>query len=203
MLTDFLGYLNDLDMRDYIELASENVLVANSEAVLALKNFCRGIEEILENTPQCGVPKRVAKLLPDLLAVPELLASVQCQSPPGSYGRNSVFISPQDMFSVVAMVWPPGVTTPIHDHRDWCALGVYKGKIEETYYAPASEASDCTRAIPQNTGCHAPGAITHTSVDRCNIHKIHNSTDAVAISVHVYGGNCEKLGPNLDRVYSI
>jgi len=40
-------------------------------------------------------------------------------------------------------------------------------------------------------------------VDAPNIHRIHNPTDEIAISIHVYGGNCETRGPNLDRIYTV
>ena len=103
----------------------------------------------------------------------------------------------------ITMVWPAGVTTPIHDHRDWCAIGVYEGLIEEAYYSPADASPDCATAVPSRTVRHGPGAIAHLPVDAPNIHSIHNPTDKVAISIHVYGGNCETLGPNLDRIYTV
>ena len=40
-------------------------------------------------------------------------------------------------------------------------------------------------------------------VDGPNIHTINNPTEEVAISIHVYGGNFEILGPNLDTIYTV
>ena len=168
-----------------------------------LHRFCHDIGRALETEMPCDVPRRIAGLLPDLLRQPDLLTPAQRAAPTDAYGRNPVFICPQDKFSVLAMVWPAGVTTPIHDHRDWCTIGVYEGLIEETYYSPASEAPDCTTAVPNRTVHHQPGAIAHMPLDAPNIHKIHNPTDDIAISIHVYGGNCETFGPNLDKIYTV
>lgn len=190
-------------MHEIIDVTSEGLGTAKAGQAATLDRFCREIGRALASEALCDVPRRVAGLLPDLLRLPDLLTAEQRCTPVDSYGRNRVFICPQDKFSVLAMIWPAGVTTPIHDHRDWCTLGVYEGVIEETYYSPASDAPDCTFAVPQKTVRHEPGAIAHLPVAAPNIHRIHNPTDDVAISIHVYGGNCEKLGPNLDQVYTV
>lgn len=168
----------------------------------SLEDFCGAVGQVVESHALRDVPGRVAELLPDLLCQPALLTDEQRNAPTDGYGRNRVFICPQDKFSVLAMIWPAGISTPIHDHRDWCTLGVYEGEIEETYYDPATDGSDCTTAVARKTVHHNPGAIAYLPVDAPNIHCIHNPTDEVAISIHVYGGNCETLGPNLGKVYS-
>ena len=189
-------------MHDLIDpSASENNVVPATAQEL-LERFCRSVGGVIDGTSLSEVPAKIADILPELIAQPGLLSDVQRQAPVDSYGRNRVFICPQDKFSVLAMVWPAGVTTPIHDHRDWCTLGVYEGVIEETYFDPASDDLDCTTAVATKTVSHRPGAIAHLPVDAPNIHCIHNPTDEVAISIHVYGGNCETLGPNLGKVYS-
>jgi predicted metal-dependent enzyme (double-stranded beta helix superfamily) len=189
-------------MHENIETVSEDISVTKARAI-SLDRFCHDIGRALQTEPLCDIPRRVAGLLPDLLVQPNLLTPAEKCAPADGYGRNRVFICPQDQFSVLAMVWPAGVTTPIHDHRDWCAIGVYEGLIEETYYHPANAAPDCATAVPGRTVRHGPGAIAHLPVNAPNIHSIHNPTDQVAISIHVYGGNCETLGPNLGKIYTV
>ena len=41
----------------------------------------------------------------------------------------------------------------------------------------------------------------HLPVGGGDIHCMHNPTDRAAVSVHVYGGNSAKLGPNVVKVY--
>ena len=43
-------------------------------------------------------------------------------------------VAPDGVFSVVAVVWQPGQTIPIHDHGSWCVVGVYEGEEEEISY---------------------------------------------------------------------
>ncbi len=190
-------------MHEFIDIASEHLGSKIAAQAVALDRFCHDIGRALETNALCDVPRRVAGLFPDLLLLPDLLTPAQRCAPVDTYGRNRVFICPRDKFSVLAMVWPAGVSTPIHDHRDWCSLGVYEGIIEETYYTPASAAPDCAAAVPNRTVRHRPGAIAHLPVDTPNIHSIRNPTDKVAISIHVYGGNCETLGPNVGRIYTV
>jgi len=190
-------------MHELIDIAAEDFGALKEARAASLGRFCHTIGRALETEALCDVPRRVARLLPDLLRQPDLLTPAQRSMPCDGYGRNPVFICPRDKFSVLAMVWPAGVSTPIHDHRDWCTLGVYEGMIEETSYSPAATAPDCATAVPGRTVCHRPGAIAHLPIDAPNIHSIRNPTDRVAISIHVYGGNCETRGPNLGRIYTV
>jgi predicted metal-dependent enzyme (double-stranded beta helix superfamily) len=190
-------------MHELIDSAAHETAIVRSGGIAPLEDFCRSVGSVVSSTALSDIPRQVAGLLPDLLALPDILSDAQRQAPPDGYGRNCVFICPQDMFSVLAMIWPAGVSTPIHDHRDWCSLGVYQGVIEETYYHPLDDTPDCTRAVPQKMVRHQPGSVAHVPVVGPNIHKIHNPTDEVAISIHVYGGNCETLGPNLDKIYTV
>ncbi len=190
-------------MHELIEPSAHQSDRAPGSSLASLERFCRSVGTVIDGTSLADIPAKVADLLPDLLALPDLLTDKQRQSPVDGYGRNRVFICPQDKFSVLAMIWPPGVSTPIHDHRDWCSLGVYEGVIEETRYNPLDDTAGCTIAVPYKVARHEPGAVGHMPVFAPNIHKIHNPTDEVAISIHVYGGNCEALGPNLDKIYTV
>lgn len=190
-------------MHEILDAASEGTSARNAAPAAALNKLCHDIGRAVDTEATCDLPRYVATLMPDVLAQPDLLTAEQRSAPTDCYGRNPVFICPQDKFSVLAMIWPAGISTPIHDHRDWCTLGVYEGVIEETYYSPASDAPDCVTAVEQKMVRHQPGDIAHLPVDAPNIHKIHNPTDKAAISIHVYGGNCEALGPNLDKIYTV
>jgi predicted metal-dependent enzyme (double-stranded beta helix superfamily) len=190
-------------MHDLIENPPSDRPTARRSTALAWRDFCSAVGATVDAFPLARVPARVAALLPDLLSLDGLLTPEQQAAPQDGYGRNRVFICPGDRFSVLAMVWPPGISTPIHDHRDWCALGLYRGEIEETRYDPATVTARRATASPHATIRHRTGAVAHLPVDAPNIHRIHNPTEEVAISIHVYGGNCETRGPNLDRVYTL
>ena len=167
------------------------------------QDTCRLIGGIVRETPAADVPRRVADLLPPLLDDPDLLTDEHRMTPAEGYARHDVFLCPADAFSVLAVVWPPGISTPIHDHATWCAFGVYEGTIRDTHYVPAGVSGDCPLAEVHRVFERQPGDIAHLPVASPNIHCVHNPTDKPAISIHIYGGNAQKLGPNVEKIYTL
>lgn len=169
----------------------------------SFQDTCRHIGGIVRGTPAADVPRRVAELLPPLLRDRTLLTDAQRAAPAERYARHEVFLCPADAFSVLAVVWPPGISTPIHDHATWCAFGVYEGTIRDTHYAPVGVAGDRPLAEVAGVFERRPGDVAHLPVSSPNIHCVHNPTDRPAISIHIYGGNAQKLGPNVEKIYTL
>jgi predicted metal-dependent enzyme (double-stranded beta helix superfamily) len=169
-------------------------------AAMTLNEFCRKAGDIAAGAPAAEVPPRIADCLPGLLANDTLLAPAQRKAPASGYGRNIVFVFPSGLFSVLAVVWPAGISTPVHDHKTWCAFGVYDGEVFETRYDPADDEPCRDRAFAVARGAHGAGAIAHLPVTG-NIHRVQNLTRRTAITIHIYGGDSRRLGPNVERVY--
>lgn len=165
----------------------------------ALDAFCRQVGDVVATAPEAEIAACIATLLAPLLATPDLLTPEQRAVPPHGYGRHRVFICPDGAFSILAAVWPAGIVSPIHDHMTWCALGVYQGVIRETRYVPAGE--DAV-ARPVAVNDLLSGAVAHLPHDAPDIHSMHNPGEAPAISIHVYAGDADKLGPNLKKIYT-
>lgn len=178
---------------------------AEAVSTQSLEAFCRAISEITADLPEKEIPGRIAALLPGILCQPNLLTPEQRTEPETGYDRHTIFMCPGDRFSVMAVVWPAGVYSPIHDHATWCAFGVYDGVVEETCYEALGEdqvdADGKPLARLVSTEHHRPGAVGHMPAAASHIHRMHNPGSQAAISIHVYGGNCEKQGPNVDKVY--
>ena len=51
-----------------------------------------------------------------------------------NYARHLLHADPAGRFSVLSIVWSPGQMSPVHGHHTWCAVGVFKGEIEETFF---------------------------------------------------------------------
>ena len=168
---------------------------------MELQTFCKSVGRMIADHPVEAVPGLVAGILPEILRDRGLLSADQKALPPTGYGRHDVFICPDDAFSVIAAVWPAGYVSPIHDHQTWCAFGVFEGVIEETRYRCRSGREDCLDAIPAKTQTWVAGDIAHLPVGGGDIHCMRNPTDRAAVSVHVYGGNSVKLGPNVVNIY--
>lgn len=170
---------------------------------MGLNDFCKQIDAILEDLPDHEAPERIAEILPGVLSTPNLLIPEHRALPPSGYGRHDVFLCPSDRFSILAAIWPAGIHSPIHDHLTWCAFGVYEGVLHETRYRPAHSGENCSHAVKSDFFEHKKGVAGYLPPDEPDIHCIHNPTDQTVISIHVYGGNAEKLGPNLETIYSV
>ncbi|MFC7551922.1 hypothetical protein ACFQU7_05950 [Pseudoroseomonas wenyumeiae] len=81
-----------------------------------------------------GRPERVAAAIQAHLHDPDLLAGISCPSCPNSYIRHLLHADPGGSYAVVALIWRPGQMSPVHAHRTWCALGVYRGVLSEAFY---------------------------------------------------------------------
>jgi len=165
----------------------------------ALANFCASASTMIATVPETDIPRRIIGILPSLLAEPSLLLEAEALCTHQGYARNPVFICPKGKFSIFSMVWPAGAETPIHDHRSWCAMGVYEGEVEESFFSesgPGEVNLERTKTFEEG-GCSA------LPWGRPNIHKISNRTKQRAISIHIYGGNCIAEGPNLRQLYEL
>ena len=165
----------------------------------ALANFCASATTMIATVPETDIPRRIIGILPSLLAEPFLLLEAEALCTHQGYARNPVFICPKGKFSIFSMVWPAGAKTPIHDHRSWCAMGVYKGEVEESYF----HESVSGEVILARTKTFEEGECSALPWGRPNIHRISNRTSQGAISIHVYGGNCIAEGPNLKQLYEL
>jgi predicted metal-dependent enzyme (double-stranded beta helix superfamily) len=187
-------------MHDLLDMTRDG-LPSEGSAFAAFDAFCQSVGRVTAGLSDSDIPAAVATLLPSILCQSDLLTTAQRTAPETSYERHALFICPGDRYSIMAVVWPAGIFSPIHDHSNWCAFGVYEGVVEETWYEAVSSSDDCSRARAVITESHHPGAVAHMPAAATHIHRMHNPGARPAISLHVYGGNCEKLGPNVDTVY--
>jgi predicted metal-dependent enzyme (double-stranded beta helix superfamily) len=141
---------------------------------------------------------RVAKAIQCHLHEPGLIAPEGCPSCPNGYIRHLLHADCEFSYAVVALVWRPGQMSPVHAHRTWCALGVYRGALTEGYYA-APEGS----ASPRQTGSllRGAGAVSHGPADLSIIHRLANLSTNEATSIHVYGARFDRFGEDVNHVF--
>ncbi|MGH8621700.1 MAG: hypothetical protein ACRET3_06140, partial [Burkholderiales bacterium] len=53
------------------------------------------------------------------------------------YARHLLYGDPRGRFAILSLVWDRAQMSPIHAHHCWCAVGVYRGMLTETYYREA------------------------------------------------------------------
>ena len=139
----------------------------------------------------------VAAAMAPFLARPDLLTAEQRAGDPAGYRQQVLHVADDGLYSLVALVWLPGQTTPVHDHIAWCVVGVHEGEESEIRYRLVGEhlEEDCRVVNPQGSavGLVPPG----------DIHRVTNGGDAAAISLHVYGADLRRRGTSIRRCYDI
>jgi predicted metal-dependent enzyme (double-stranded beta helix superfamily) len=156
----------------------------------AFAAFVRDAEATIDD------PEAIATRLQLLLAQRGWLAPRHQAPGTDSYRQHLLHVSPCRRLSVVALVWRPGQTTPIHDHVSWCVVGVYRGLERETRYRLVDGALERTGAIEAGPG-HVEALIPPAE----NIHSVQAGGDGLTISIHVYGADIERLGSSVYRIY--
>lgn len=141
--------------------------------------------------------KAVAEALAPHLGNPKLLAGRDCPCNPDRYCRHLLHNDPDGHYAVVAIVWIPGQMSPVHGHRTWCALGIHRGWMAETYFA-----HDGHHATP--TGCtpRGPGDTSSAPADLNAIHRLANLGTEEAVSIHIYGVAFDDFGTGVNEVYA-
>jgi predicted metal-dependent enzyme (double-stranded beta helix superfamily) len=134
----------------------------------------------------------VAEQLRRHLPSPDVLTAEQRLGSPDGYRSHTLHVEPGGSFSIIGLVWRPGQITRIHDHLTWCVFGVIEGvEHEELFDADLNLISRSDNQVGEVSGFAPPG----------DIHRVHNTTDATAISIHIYGTDVTRTGSSVRRYY--
>jgi len=115
------------------------------------------------------------------------------------YQSHLPYAEPDGTFSVSAMVWLPGQQTMIHDHVAWCVTGVLQGREYEEIFALA-DGGRALRLAARNVN---PAGAVNGFAPPGDIHRVRNTGDTVAISMHVYGADISRLGNSIRHEYAL
>lgn len=135
-----------------------------------------------------------------LAAHPEVtlpLTPVQWAGDPERYVRHLLHADPLGRFSVMALIWHPGQRTPVHGHRTWCAYLVLQGELREARFAWQAD-RDC--AVLTDTVTRQAGQTLAAPAGLADIHSLGNDSDAVAVSIHVYGVRGEQISTHVNHL---
>jgi 3-mercaptopropionate dioxygenase len=141
----------------------------------------------------------VASELERHLPAPDILTPEQRRGDLTGYRSHVLHTEPDGTFSIVALAWRPGQATPIHDHVTWCVFGVIQGAEHEELFVLDEErdvlvaAGKTANRVGDVSGFAPPG----------DIHRVHNSGDEVAISIHIYGTDVSRIGSSVRRYYDL
>jgi predicted metal-dependent enzyme (double-stranded beta helix superfamily) len=134
----------------------------------------------------------VAEQLRRHLPSPGVLTDEQRAGSPDDYQGHTLHVEPDGSFSIVGLVWRPGQVTRIHDHVTWCTFGVIQGvEHEELFDADMNLIGRSANQVGDVSGFAPPG----------DIHRVHNTGDTTAISIHIYGTDVTRVGSSARRYY--
>jgi 3-mercaptopropionate dioxygenase len=134
----------------------------------------------------------VADQLRRHLPTPDVLTAEQRLGSPDDYCASPLHAEPDGSFSIVALVWRPGQFTRIHDHVTWCVLGVIQGvEHEELFDADLNLVGRSENHVGDVSGFAPPG----------DVHRVRNTSDTTAISIHIYGTDITRIGSSARRYY--
>jgi 3-mercaptopropionate dioxygenase len=143
---------------------------------------------------------RVARALHGRLPDPvTVLPARLLRGNPACYQSHLLHAEPDGSFSIAAMVWLPGQETPIHDHVAWCVTAVLQGcEYEEIFTL-----TDSGRALELVARNANPAGAVSGFAPPGDIHRVRNTGDSVAVSMHVYGADISRLGSSIRRTYTL
>jgi 3-mercaptopropionate dioxygenase len=161
-----------------------------------LKAFISEVEQVVATSEDRR--DTIARLSPSfatLLADQTWLHADFRQPVAGKFVQYAIYRAEDASLSVMAMVVPPGIATPVHDHRAWGLVGVYQGRQREKVYRRLDDGSRPAFADLQQVAENllAPGDITTLIPPEGDIHMIETTSDEPSISIHVLGNDigCE------------
>jgi predicted metal-dependent enzyme (double-stranded beta helix superfamily) len=134
----------------------------------------------------------VAEQLRRNLPAPDVLTAEQRLGSPDGYSTHTLHVEPDGSFSIIALVWRPGQVTRIHDHMTWCVFGVIQGvEHEDLFDADLNVIGSSDNHVGDVDGFAPPG----------DIHRVHNTAEETAISIHIYGTDVTRIGSSVRRFY--
>lgn len=156
-------------------------LAANidKEVLQAQKRLLARLEPLLDDT---GAMLRL--LDPEVLALPE-----------ENYTRHLIHADEMGRYAVVLLVWHPGHHTPVHAHKTWCVYKVLQGTLSERQYTFDSRTG---RVRSSAWATRQTGYVSSASSGLSTVHRLSNDTNSIAISLHIYGVDGERIGTHVN-----
>lgn len=145
-------------------------------------SYIKAVDALVAEGPE-GMAAKVAAQLSDLVKNPGWLPQECCEPGADCYKRHLLYADPEGRYTVLALVWKPGQTSPVHGHTAWCAMGVYEGFPS----AAAYHWTDQTEPVESHVHHCKPGQIDSVEPGTESPHRVFNQSNDIAITIHTYG----------------
>lgn len=154
-----------------------------------LTDFVREMTAVVEsNVEDVKRVTEAEKLVGRLVRTKSWLQTEELTSNDNHYARYSLYHDPQDRFEVIALVWKPGQSTPLHDHDGtWGVEGVFSGRIKVDNYLQMEKVSDTERKLCHTGSLTVSEQSTAQLLPPADCHILEADGNETAITIHVYG----------------
>jgi len=144
-----------------------------------------------------GTPDVVdlAEILAPAARTPDLLDGIALTPSSERYTRH--LLHQGIGYSVLALVWMPGQVSPVHAHRTWCVLAVQQGCLTETLFRREAGRITADPARPLRSG-----DVSHSQATMTEAHQVANLSTEMAVSIHIYGAPFERLGQDVNHIWT-
>jgi predicted metal-dependent enzyme (double-stranded beta helix superfamily) len=96
---------------------------------------------------------------------------------------------PDHSLAVFVVTWLPGDETPPHDHGTWAVIAGLDGHETNHWWKRTDDGSIPGFANVERSGHERIDSGTIIAMPGRAIHSLHNDSDAVSVTLHVYGRN--------------
>jgi predicted metal-dependent enzyme (double-stranded beta helix superfamily) len=168
---------------------------------LVIRRFADRLATVADHSPDATTLATAAgELLEPVLSFDHVLETAEREPHPDRYRQHILHVDPHGRFSLVALVWLPGHSTPVHDHLAWCVTGVLTGRELEQRFGIMTDSTERTLLHETGTLVNDTGDIsvlTHGP----DIHQVSCASAQPTISLHIYGADITRNGTSINLIY--
>jgi len=110
------------------------------------------------------------------------------------FGVYLLHEEPDHTLAILALSWLPGRGTPPHDHGTWAVVAGVDGPEKNEFFERADDRRRPGHAALKKVGEKLCGGGDVLAMPRGMIHSVWNETDAVTVSLHIYGKHINHTG---------
>jgi len=120
------------------------------------------------------------------------LRPYMCQPAESPADGASVFPlheEPDHSLAVFVVTWMPGDETPPHDHGTWAVIAGLEGRETNHWWTRVDDGRTAGYAEVERSGSQRIDSDSCIAMPGDAIHSLHNDSDGVSITLHLYGRN--------------
>lgn len=162
----------------------------------SLQEYVRDLDRIFaQGLALPALLRSIADCKRRLLMTDGVLSEAQmARRPDRPYTRNLLYKDPQGRYVIVAILWGPCCTSPVHDHRTWGVMGVYQNLVRIVNFERLDDGQRPDHArLEEKEGLLAPrGSVGYVLPPFEEVHRMENPTRELTLGIHTYGKAVEE-----------